>query len=101
MAAVRGVVNFHVKPGRYADLFEGLKAVKRIVGRLGANMIVNRQTVGPEVGNIIAVIQYEDWAAYAKAASDPELAGLIDTMRNNANPAWDGIVVSLSEEITL
>ena len=101
MATVRAVVNFRVKPGRYADLYEGLKAVKKIVGRLGANLVVNRQTVGPEVGNIIAVVQYENWAAYAKAASDSELQGLIETMRNNPNPAWEALTVGLVEEVAL
>jgi hypothetical protein len=101
MATVRGVVNFRVKPGRYADLYEGLKTVKKIVGRLGANLVVNRQTVGPEVGNIFAVIQYENWAAYAKAASDSELQGLIDQMRNNANPSWETLTVTLNEEVAL
>src|SRR5229473_742597 len=101
MATVRGVVNFSVKPGRYVDLFEGLRAVKKIVGRLGANLIVNRQTVGPEVSNIIAVVQYENWDAYAKAAADSELQGLIETMRNNANPAWDALTVALVEEVAL
>ena len=101
MAAVRVVVNFHVKPGRYADLFEGLNAINKIVGRLGASMVVNRQAFGPEPGNTIAVVQYQDWAAFAKAASDPEFERLLDTMRNNANPAWEGIAVSLNEEIAL
>jgi uncharacterized protein (DUF1330 family) len=101
MATVRGVVNFRVKPGRYADLIEGIRAVKKIIERLGANMVVNRQAVGPETGNIIVVVVYESWAAYAKVTSDPELQGLIDTMRNNANPAWDALTVSLNEEVAL
>ncbi len=101
MATVRGVVNFRVKPGRYADLFEGIKAVKKIIVRLGATLVVNQQTVGPEAGNIVVVIVYADYAAYAKAASDPELSGLIDMMRNNPDPAWEGLTVALNEEVTL
>ena len=101
MATVRGVVNFRVKPGRYADLFEGIKTVKKNIQRLGANLVVNRQVIGPETGNVIVVVVYADYAAYAKAASDPELSGLIDTMRNNPNPAWDTITVSLNEEVAL
>jgi hypothetical protein len=101
MATVRVVVNFRVKPGRYADLFEGIRAVKKTIERLGANMVVNRQAVGPETGNIFVVVMYESWAAYAKAQSDPEFQGLIDTMRNNANPPWEAITASLNEEVAL
>jgi hypothetical protein len=101
MATVRGVINFRVKPGRYADLFEGIRAVKKIIERLGATLVVSRQTVGPEAGHVIAVAVYENWAAYAKAASDPELQGLIETMRNNANPAWEALTAALLEEVAL
>lgn len=101
MATVRGVVNFHVKPGRYNDLFEGLRNVKRLVERLGSQLVVNRVAVGGEVGHIIAVVQYADFAAYARAASDPELAGLIDTMRNNPNPPWESLTTALVEEVPL
>ena len=101
MATVRAVVNFRVKPGREADLFEGLKMAKRVIERLGGSIVVNRQTVGPETGHIIAVGVYDSWAAYAKVAADPEWRGLIDTMRNSANPAWEEITTSLNEEIAL
>ncbi|MGO9266934.1 MAG: hypothetical protein ACLQBA_18980 [Candidatus Binataceae bacterium] len=101
MATVRGVVNFKVKPGRYADLFEGIKAVKKNIVRLGATLVVSRQAIGPEAGNILVVIVYQDYAAYAKAASDSELQGLIDQMRGNPNPAWEGLTVSLNEEVTI
>src|SRR6266436_9295607 len=98
MAAVTSVVNFRVKPGRYADLFEGIKPVKRSLERLGATILVNRQFVGPETGNVVAVARYPDWAAFAKAASDSELAGLIESMRNNPNPAWETIATAVYEE---
>jgi hypothetical protein len=101
MATVRLVVNFRVKPGKYADLFEGLRALKKINERLGATMAVNRQVVGPETGNIFAVVVFKDYAGYAKAASDPELSGLADTMLNNPNPPWDTITIALNEEVAL
>ncbi|HLW69939.1 MAG TPA: hypothetical protein VKS22_04895 [Candidatus Binataceae bacterium] len=101
MAAVRVVANFRVKPGRYADLFEGIKAVKKIAEGLGATGVVSRQTIGPETGNVFAVFVYKDHAAYAKVASDPAVTGLIDSMRNNPNPAWEGLTVSLNEEVAL
>jgi hypothetical protein len=101
MATIRGVVNFRVKPGRYSDLFEGIKAVKKVIERLGATLVVNRQTIGPEPGNIFVVIAYQDYAAYAKAASDPEGAALIDAMRNNPDPAWEELTITLNEEVTL
>lgn len=101
MATVRGVVNFSVKPGRYNDLFEGIRGVKKIVERLGANLTLNRVAVGAEVGHIIAVVQYENFAAHAKAASDSELQGLIDSMRNNPNPPWESLTTALVEEVAL
>jgi hypothetical protein len=101
MATVRLVVNFRVKPGRYADLFEGLKAVKKNVERLGSKFYVNRVAVGNDVGNLVAVGQHADFAAYAKAASDAELAKLIETMRNNPDPPWESVTTSLVEEVPL
>ena len=101
MATVRGVVNFNVKPGRYNDLYEGLKGVKKIVERLGSTFTVNRVVVGAEPTHVIAVVQYADYAAYAKAASDSELRGLIDSMRNNPNPPWESLTVMLVEELPL
>jgi len=101
MATIRGVVNFRVKPGRYADLFEGLKGAKQLLERLGAKPIVNRVVVGGETGNVIAVAEYADWAAYAKAVSDPEVQKLIDTMRNNPNPPYESITTAIVEEVPL
>ena len=101
MATVRGVVNFRVKPGRYAELFEGIKAVKKVIEKLGATVIVNRQQIGPEVGNVFVVVAYSDYAAYAKVASHPEFSGLIEAMRNNHNPAWESITTTLNEEVEI
>jgi hypothetical protein len=101
MATVRQVVNFRVKPGRDADLLEAIRAVKKIIEPLGANVVVNRQVVGPEAGNIIAVVVYKDYAGYAKVASDPELSKLGDTMRNNSNLPWDAFTSALNEEVAL
>lgn len=101
MATVRLVVNFRVKPGRYADLLEGLKAVKKNLERLGSMFHVNRVAVGNEVGHLIAVGQYADFGAYAKAASDAELIKLVDAMRSNPNPPWESLTTSLVEEVPL
>ncbi|HLW72198.1 MAG TPA: hypothetical protein VKS22_16430 [Candidatus Binataceae bacterium] len=101
MATVRGVVNFRVKPGRYADLYEGLKAVKKLIEGLGAAFVVSRQVIGSESGNVIVVAVYKDYAGYAKVASDAAFSELINTMINNPNPAWEGYTVSLNEEVAL
>jgi len=90
-----------VKAGRYADFLEGQKAFKKVTARLGASLVVNRQVVGPESGNIVVVVVFPDWAAYAKTQSDPELVGLLDAMRNNRDPAFDGYTASLNEEVAL
>jgi antibiotic biosynthesis monooxygenase (ABM) superfamily enzyme len=101
VATVRLVINCRVKPGRYADFLEGQKAFKKVAARLGANLVVSRQVAGPESGNVVVVVVFEDWAAYAKTQSDPELQGLLDAMRNNRDPAFDGYTASLNEEVAL
>jgi hypothetical protein len=101
MAAVRLVVNFAVKPGRYNDLFEGLRALKKVIERLGASFVVNRIRVGAEPTHIIAVGVWSDLAAWAKGATDSELTGLLDSMRGNANPSWESFTVTLLEEVPL
>jgi len=101
MATVRLIVNFRVKPGREAELLEGQKAFKKVTARLGASLVVNRQVAGPDTGNIFVVVVFADWAAYAKTASDPELQGLLDALRNNRDPAYDGYTSALNEEVPL
>jgi hypothetical protein len=101
MAAVRLVVNFRVKPGRYPDLFEGIKAVKKAVGQLGGSLVVNRQVIGPETGHIFVVTVYADYAAFAKSRTDPDLTRAVDAIRNNTDPAHDAITVSLNEEVAI
>jgi hypothetical protein len=101
MATVRGVVNFNVKPGRYDELFEGLKGFKEIIEGLGSTLTVNRVVIGAEPTHIIAVVQYADYAAYAKAASHSELRALIDSMRNNSDPPWESLTIMLVEEVLL
>ena len=101
MATVRGVVNFNVKPGRYSELLEALGALRRIINRLGAEMIVNRVVIGHEANHLIAVVQYEDYAAYARAASDSEMRAFIESARNNENPPWESLTIALVEEVPL
>ncbi len=101
MAAVRVVVNFRVKPGKYAELFEGLKAVKKTVEGLGATVLVNRQAFGPEAGNIVVVAQYASWDAFAKVSADPGFARLLETMRNNPNPPWESVTPVLYEDVAV
>ena len=101
MAAVRLVVNFNVKPGRYNDLFGGLKTLKKVVERLGSSFVVNRVRVGAEPTHVIAVGVWPDLAAWAKGATDSELTGLLESMRGDSNPPWESLTVSLLEEVAL
>ena len=101
MATVRGVVNFRVKPGRYADLFAALKAGKSLLERLGEQVVYYRVAVGGEVGDVVAVGQYADWAAHAKAVSDPEWQKFVEATQNNPNPPWESLRTSIVEEVTL
>jgi hypothetical protein len=80
-------------------MLEAIRAFKKIIEPLGANLVVNRQVAGPEAGNIFAVAVYKDYAGYAKVASDPEVSKFLDTMRNNPNLPWDGFTVALNEEV--
>jgi hypothetical protein len=99
--AVRAVVNFHPRPGRAADLFEGLKTVKKIVERAGGTFIVNRQVLGAQTGDVVAVSQFADWGTFAKMRSDPEFAQFLETMRNNPNPPMDVVASAVYEEVVL
>src|SRR5689334_19995627 len=101
MATVRVVVNFRLKPGKEDELLEGLKSVKQHHQRLGAGFMVVRQAFGPEAGNIVAVGQYSDWAAFAKLQSDPEFNKLLQGLRSNTSPPWDSVVASVNEEVAL
>jgi hypothetical protein len=101
MAAVRAVINFKVKAGRLADLFEGLRTVKKTVERLGANVAVNRQAFGPEPDSIVMVVQWASWDALSKARGDSEFERLLETMRSNPNPAFESVARALYEEVTL
>ena len=47
MVEVHAVAIFRVKPGRYNDLFEALRPVKKALERSGARVTVVRQEVGP------------------------------------------------------
>ena len=101
MATIRTVVNFRVKAGREANLLEAARAFKKHVERLGATFFVVRQVAGPESGNIVAVTQYSDWNHFAKASSDPEAAKFLEGIRRDTDLPWEGLAVSISEEVAL
>jgi hypothetical protein len=101
MAAIRLVVNFRVKPGRYADLFEAAKPFKKMVERFGGNFVVGRVTTGDETGNIVAVHTYQSWTAFDKANSDLETQKLLEATYNNPNPPYESFTVTVVEEVAL
>jgi hypothetical protein len=101
MAAVRSVVNFHVRPGKYSQLFEVLKTIKKIVERAGGTLIVNREVFGPQPGNVVAVGQYPDWGTFAKFRSDAELEQFLERMRSNTDPPADVVASAVFEEVAL
>jgi hypothetical protein len=81
--AVRAVGVFHVRPGKYGQLFEALNVVKKIVERGGGTFVVSRQVFGPQPGSVVAVGRYADWAMFAKVRSDAEFEQFLERMRNN------------------
>jgi hypothetical protein len=99
--AVRSIVNFHVKPGKYSQLFEVLKTIKKIVERAGGTLIVSREIFGPQTGNIVAVGQYPDWNAFAKFRSDAELEKFLEKMRANADPPAEVVGSAVFEEVAI
>jgi len=98
---VRAVANFHVRPGRYNQLFEVLKTIKRFAERAGGTLIVSREVFGPQAGNIIAVGQYPDWGAFAKMRSDPEFQSFVEGIRNNSDPPAEIVASGVFEEVTI
>ena len=101
MAAIRLVVNFRVKPGRYTDLFEAARPFKKMVERFGGNFLVGRITTGNETGNIVAVHTYPSWTAFDKANLDLETQKLLEATYNNPNPPYESFTVTVVEEIAL
>jgi hypothetical protein len=101
MAEVHAVVIFRVKPGRYADLFEALRPVKKTLERLGASVSVVRQAIGAETGNVAMVSRYPDWNAFAKGRTDREFMQMLEAVRNNPNPPFESITTGLFEELAL
>jgi hypothetical protein len=101
MAEVHAVAIFRVKPGRYADLFEALRPVKKTFERLGANVSVVRQAFGAETGSVVVVSRYSDWNAFAKARTDREFTQLLEAVRSNPNPPFDSTTTGLFEEVAL
>ena len=99
--AVRSVINFHVRAGKYNQLFEVLKTIKKIVERAGGTFIVSREVFGPETGNVVAVGQYPDWNAFAKFRSDGELDKFLEKVRSNIDPPADVVASAVFEEVAL
>ncbi len=100
MALGYAVAHFKVKPGREAELLEGVKNLKRVVQRLGAQVRASRARVGDPT-RIVMVVEWPSIAAWGTGQADPELRTLTDGMRNNANPPWETIEIAMFEEIPL
>jgi len=100
MPAARLVVDFWVKPGRFNDVIEAAKMLKKIGDRLGAHVRASRVRVGDPT-HIYVVAEWADIAAWAKGQSDPELVALVEGIRNNANPPYETITVTMLEDIPL
>ena len=98
---VRSVVVFHPRPGKDGQLLEAIKTVKKIIERNGGTLMVTRQVIGPQPGDVVAVAQYDDWNGFGKVRSDSELQQLLERMRNNPDPPADVVASAAYEEIEL
>jgi hypothetical protein len=101
MGAIRIGVNFRVKPGGYAELFESARAFKKVVERCGGDYLVGRVTTGADTGNIIVVHTYPSWTAFDKASSDPEMQRLLQAIYSNTNPPYESLTSNIIEEVPL
>jgi Trp operon repressor len=72
---------WRVKPGRLAELIESANQFRLLANRVGARVrSLQTQYAGPNSGNAVAVIEYDDFAAFGKAsqalAADPDFQAL-------------------------
>jgi hypothetical protein len=97
---VTGVVAFHVRPGKTAELMERIKTVSGILERAGgANIKILRQVFGPTPGHIAVVAEYPDWNAFAKARMDTEFQQVLERFNTHPDPPAEMVVAGLFEEI--
>jgi hypothetical protein len=99
--AVLNVVGFHVRPGMYSELFDGLKSLKELAERKGATVRVFRQIAGPQVGDVAVALEHADLVEWAKGRSDPEVQQALERRRKDANPPGDVTAATMWEEIVL
>ena len=93
-----GSPNFYLNRDQYSHRYRP-NATKKSWLCCEANLTNNLHLLAPR--NIFVVIAYADYAAYAKATSHPELSALVDAARNNPDPAWEGITITLNEEVEI
>jgi hypothetical protein len=99
--AVFNVAGFHVRPGKYAELFDGLKSLKELAERKGATVRVLRQIAGPQLGDVALVLEHADWGEWAKGRSDPEVQQALERRRSDPNPPADLTAAAMWEEVLL
>jgi hypothetical protein len=97
--AVSAVITFRARDGRLGEQLENLKAIKRLVERVGGTFSVHRQVFGAQANTVIAVSEYKDWSGFAKLRSDSEFLQLVDRIRSGPNPAADVIGADLYEDL--
>ena len=99
--AVFNVVGFHVRAGKYGELFDGLKGLKELAERKGATVRVLRQIAGPQVGDVAFVLEHADWGQWGKTRSDPEVQQALERRRSDPNPPADLTGATLWEEVAV
>lgn len=90
-----------VMPGKQNQLFETLKAIKKVVEDNGGTYAIRREVAGPQPNAIIAVAQYPDWSNYGKVRSDTELQKLMERNRNSSDPAAEVVTTLILEDVAL
>ena len=99
--AIRAVTILKVRPGKEKEIFDTLKAVKKLVEHAGGTYSVSREVVGPQPNHIVAVAQYPDWSHVGKMRSDPELLKLMDRIRSSSDPAAEAVSSAILEDVAI
>jgi hypothetical protein len=95
-----------IAPGRFEDFQKRRAQVKALRDRPGAPAArYMRITTGPNAGAVAVILSFENWQAFGeynhKLRSDPAWRELVQTGRNDPNPAVTPGDVIITESLEL
>jgi hypothetical protein len=104
--AVRNVSIFRAHPGKRQAFLDDAAAARKILERLGARWRIAETTIGgPNTGNLIVSLEFNDMAAYAaftqKAQGDSEWQAFQARVLGTADPTTSLVGRSLVTDLDL